>query len=161
MLKIRIFNFFRKELWLMKNKKVFDFFKKGSWGFFGTLFLFLVFLPPSLSYGVEINLPYRPLHICYISLNNEKEMKLTQQFVQKIERALNIQGYIKVHEFQKKDSRPGKSFKALLDSGTQCDGLVISGHHTGSFGGARASGGLYLENLEKLSCDPKYSEWFI
>ena len=161
--KIRIFHFLRKELWLMKNmknKKAFNFFKKGSWGFFGTLFLFLVSLLPSLSYGVEINLPYRPLNICYISLNNEKEMKLTQQFVRKIEKALNIQGYIKVHEFQKQGSQPGESFRALLDSGTRCDGLVISGHHTGAFGGKRASEGLYLEELERLSCDPKYSEWF-
>ena len=55
---------------------------------------------------------------------------------------------------------PEESFKKMIDSGVRCDGLVISGHHTGSFGGKRSSGSLGIDFLEKLSCDEKYSKWF-
>jgi hypothetical protein len=37
---------------------------------------------------------------------------------------------------------------------------VITGHHTGSWGGKRANGRLSLDFLENLSCNPKYSAWF-
>ena len=57
-----------------------------------------------------------------------------------------------------------KSFENMVTSmsakGERCNGLVISGHHTGSFGGARAQDNLSIDFMEKLSCDPRYTDWF-
>ena len=46
--------------------------------------------------------------------------------------------------------------------GVQCDGLVISGHHVGSFSGSRDSThkGLSIAKLEEMACQPEYAEWF-
>lgn len=68
---------------------------------------------------------------------------------------------ILIQEFQEEKSDPAQSFQKLVDSGVKCDGLVISGHHTGSFGGKRGNGGhLDLSFLESLSCLPKNAQWF-
>ena len=48
----------------------------------------------------------------------------------------------------------------MVESGVVCDGLVISGHHTGSFGGKRAKGSLSIDLMEELSCNPKYKALF-
>ena len=97
-------------------------------------------------------------HICYFSLNNEKEVTEMQKFTKKIKEHTHCS--ISVKEYLTEGDDPEESFKKMLDSGVRCDGLVISGHHTGAFGGKRSSGSLGIDFLEKLSCDPKYSKWF-
>ena len=67
---------------------------------------------------------------------------------------------ISINEYMTERGDPEESFKKMVESGEPCDGLVISGHHTGAFGGKRAQGSLGIDFLEKLSCDEKYSDWF-
>ncbi len=97
-------------------------------------------------------------HICYFSLNNEKEVLEMKKFTKKIKQHTHCS--ISVQEYLTEGDNPEESFKKMVESGARCDGLVISGHHTGSFGGKRASGSLGIDFLEKLSCDEKYSKWF-
>ena len=97
-------------------------------------------------------------HICYFSLNNEKEVTEMQKFTQRIKKHTHCS--ISVKEYLTEGDNPEESFKKMVDSGVHCDGLVISGHHTGAFGGKRSTGSLGIDFLEKLSCDPKYSKWF-
>tara|TARA_R110002072_G_scaffold64203_5_gene159714 strand:+ start:46074 stop:48803 length:2730 start_codon:yes stop_codon:yes gene_type:complete len=97
-------------------------------------------------------------HICYFSLNNEKEFKVMDEFTEKLNKLSPRK--ITVKEYLSEGGEPNKSFIKMIESGEQCDGLVISGHHTGSFGGARASGSLGIDFLESLRCKPEYQEWF-
>lgn len=98
--------------------------------------------------------------ICYLSLNNEKEFTVTQSYMNGLNKKTGSD--IKVIEFQspEKEANPEKSFERMIQSGAKCDGLVISGHHYGKFGGKQANGQLGIDFMEKLSCDPKYKEWF-
>ena len=115
-----------------------------------TLLLFLVGL--TFAHGKP------PPTICYFSLNSAKEYQTMQNFTAKVEQKTGTK--VEVKEFQSKGSNPEQSFKQMVDSGTKCHGLVISGHHTGSFGGKRAAGSLGINFLEDISCDPKYKDWF-
>ena len=103
--------------------------------------------------------PNRMLKICYISMNNEKEFQLTQSFVEKIQR-LAGKNLVTVEEFLEKGSNPEKTLEAMIEKKQICDGLVISGHHTGSFGGGRASGHLSVDFMERVSCEKNKSKWF-
>lgn len=67
---------------------------------------------------------------------------------------------ITINEYLPHNDNPNDAFKKMIESGVKCDGLVISGHHTGAFGGARAAGSLGLDFMEKLRCDPKYQSFF-
>lgn len=62
-------------------------------------------------------------------------------------------------EMADQDSGP-EAFKKLVKSGKTCDGLVISGHHTGAFGGARTNEELSIDDIEALSCQPELQKWF-
>lgn len=97
-------------------------------------------------------------HICYFSLNNEKEFLEMGKFLGKLNKVSNTP--ISISEFQTLNSDPNKSFEKMIQSGAKCDGLVISGHHTGAFGGKLAEGSLNLDFMEKLSCNPKYKAFF-
>ena len=97
-------------------------------------------------------------HICYFSLNNEKEFKEMEKFTQKLNQYSSHP--ISVQEYMTEGGNPEDSFTKMVDENVRCDGLVISGHHTGSFGGKRADGSLGVDFLEKISCDEKYSDWF-
>ena len=121
--------------------------------FVGQLFLAFFFLPAMAGVGGSKN-----FHICYFSLNNEKEFTEMERFTKK----LNKHSFhsITVNEYMTERRDPEKSFKKMVDSGQKCDGLVISGHHTGAFGGKRSDGSLDIDFLEKLSCNKKYSDWF-
>ncbi|NUM87972.1 MAG: hypothetical protein HUU37_02095 [Bdellovibrionales bacterium] len=102
-----------------------------------------------------------PFRICYFSLNNEKEFQETKKFVDRLNRSSPRK--IEVTEYQDStgDAKPEESFQRLVESGVECDGLVISGHHTGAWGGKRAKGGsLSLDFMETLACDPKHKAWF-
>ena len=96
--------------------------------------------------------------ICYFSLNNQKEYQIMDQLTQNLKQKSGVR--IQVKEFQTFGSDPKESFRKMVESGTQCNGLVISGHHTGSFGGERSQGSLSINFLEQLSCDPNYEDWF-
>lgn len=97
-------------------------------------------------------------NICYFSLNNEKEFEVMKDIT---DRANEISPRkIHVEEFLNTNQNPEEAFKKMIESGKSCDGLVISGHHTGSFGGKRADGSLSIGFIEKLKCNPKYSKWF-
>ena len=119
--------------------------------------LIKLFLPISFALG-QNNQSTGDFHVCYFSLNNEKEVTEMQRFTKKINRHSHCS--VSVNEYLTEGDDPEKSFKKMVESGVRCDGLVISGHHTGSFGGKRATGSLGIDFLEKLSCHPKYSKWF-
>lgn len=95
--------------------------------------------------------------ICFFSMNNEKEFKVLNSFVSKIQ---TDQKKIQVIEFMSQGSNPSQAFTDLVRSQTHCDGLVISGHHTGSFGGKRASGSIAVSLFEKLSCNEELAPFF-
>ncbi|MDH3992981.1 MAG: hypothetical protein OEV47_08700 [Gammaproteobacteria bacterium] len=98
--------------------------------------------------------------LCFFSLNNAKEFQLTRTFL--LEANSSGKRHIRVVEFHDpdKDANPESSFRSMTAVGQVCDGLVISGHHTGSFGGNRAKGVLDISFLEELSCDPQYELFF-
>lgn len=113
--------------------------------------LALIFLMLSTTARAEKN-------ICYFSLNNQKEFKEMEKLTQKLN--LHSKEKITIHEHLAENISPEESFKKMVASGVKCDGLVISGHHTGSFSGKQASGSLGIDFIEKLSCDSKYQQWF-
>ncbi len=113
--------------------------------------LFLLFLSP-LAEASEKK------RICYFSLNEEKEVKATRDFMNKLKASVGLE--VEVTEFLSAGTNPNAAFKKMVESGVRCDGLVISGHHTGAWGGHRAKGRLLLDSIESLSCDPKHAEWF-
>lgn len=122
-----------------------------------------VFLAPALALA---NKP--TFNICYISLNKGDEYHVTKDFMEKLNKQSEVN--IQVFEFQpdkreleKKNlaqAAPNNVFRKMIEGGTKCDGLVISGHHTGSWGGHRGNGRLSMDYLETLSCNPKYADFF-
>ena len=96
--------------------------------------------------------------ICYFSFNNEKEFIEAEKMAKQLNKFSSEE--IRIWEYQTEGDRPENSFQKMLDSGQSCDALVLSGHHTGSFGGKRARGELGIDFLEKLSCDPRYKGFF-
>ena len=113
------------------------------------LFIVIVFLLGSSGYAAKI---------CYLSLNNEKELTEMDKFTENLNRFSDEK--IDVQEFLDVGGDPQIAFDEMVKSGVVCDGLVISGHHTGSFGGKRAKGSLSLSFMEKLSCQNKYAKFF-
>ena len=97
-------------------------------------------------------------HICYFSLGNEKEFREMDKFTKRLNK--HSSHPITITEYMTRGGEPEESFKEMVESGVKCDGLVISGHHTGSFGGERGQGSLGINFLEKLSCDENYIDWF-
>lgn len=99
-----------------------------------------------------------PMRICHFSLNSEDEFHVTEQFVGQLNKASSVP--ITVKEFMPENTDPNKAFLKMVESGERCDGLVISGHHTGSYSGHRAKGKLSMDYMESLSCNPKYASFF-
>jgi hypothetical protein len=88
--------------------------------------------------------------LCFFSLNNSREFELTRSFLDQASRlGGNSIHVVELHD-PERDANPQTSFKQVLESKPGCDGLVISGHHTGSFGGNRAEGVLNISYLEQL-----------
>lgn len=119
------------------------------------LLLFIIFSFASSVAQAEKN----GFHICYFSLNNEKEFEQMEEFTNKLNKFSKFKITVSEH-ITEENNNPEEAFKAMIESGQQCDGLVITGHHTGAFGGARVSGHLNIDFLEKLSCEKKYQDWF-
>ncbi|GEM_PF-3009089 len=97
-------------------------------------------------------------NICFFSFNTGSEYYQLKRMVQRLNETSAAQ--IDVTEYQLLDEDPYDSFVALLESGKQCDGIVLSGHHTDEFYGERSGGDLEVEDLEELACNPKYASWF-
>ena len=119
------------------------------------LLLFFIAFFPCISHGKE----EKSFHICYFSLNNEKEFTTAEEFTDKLNKYSNTRK-VTVKEYLTEGEEPNESFQKMMDEGAECDGLVISGHHTGSFGGKRSQGSLRIDFLEELACKPEYQEWF-
>lgn len=118
----------------------------------GYLFILLATVHPSLSQAQDLGA--RPQRLCFLSLNQESERV-------ELERKLGSGTGVEVREYFEYGDRAHEAFLRLLESGEECDGLVLSGHHRlGGFEGARAVGRLAIENLERWSCHPKYADWF-
>ncbi|MCC6277742.1 MAG: hypothetical protein IT289_07505 [Oligoflexia bacterium] len=105
-------------------------------------------------------LPKAKLTLCYISLNNDREFIETKAFIDKIQ-AITGKNLVEVTEFQKKGQSPEQTVRDLIQNKVVCNGLVISGHHTGAFGGARSGGSLSIDFLERISCEADSSKWFL
>ena len=101
------------------------------------------------------------LHICFFSLNTLTEIDELEKIINRMNRGLRTPSQVTVQEYQAKSSYPAKSFEKMIKKNVTCDGLVISGHHTGSYGGKRSWGSLKVGFIEKLSCNPKYQDWFL
>ena len=66
---------------------------------------------------------------------------------------------VKVKTFAPTNDQTGKeAFEDMIKKSGKCDGLIISGHHLGHF--AHNDIKLVLKDIEKLSCDDKYKDWF-
>ena len=112
-------------------------------------------------------------HICFFELDNTRT---SQNFKNRIKNNNQRTDLCKkrqefsstntvVHCYQPqigKNERGAPAFKRMiqevLKAGDRCDGLVMSGHHTGNWYGK--TGGIKLKDMEDLSCDPKYRDWF-
>ena len=114
-------------------------------------FLFL------LSFQVQAE--KKDFHICYFSLNNEKEFIEMKKFTDKLKKHSPYN--ISVTEYMINGDNPKRSFKKMMKQKIKCDGLVISGHHTGAFGGARARGKLSIDFIEENSCSETDHNWFL
>jgi hypothetical protein len=101
-----------------------------------------------------------PRNLCFFSLNNSNEFELTRAFLEDTNPLGNTPVQAIEFHHPARDANPESSFRSMLENPQACDGLVISGHHTGSFSGNRAKGVLNIDFLERLSCDPKYPAFF-
>ncbi len=108
--------------------------------------------------STEVLAQARTARICYFSLNNEKEFQSVADLAKKLNAATGHN--IIVKEYMNDGDNPETAFRRMVNSGEKCDGLVISGHHYGAWEGKRANGRLRLDFIEKLSCDPRYKNWF-
>ncbi len=102
----------------------------------------------------------RPRRLCFFSLNNDREFELTRSFLADAARTGGRAVVVEEYQRPEIEADPEQSFRAMAASGDVCDGLVISGHHTGSFSGIRADGDLSISALEALSCAPAYRGFF-
>jgi len=133
---------------------------------FPNFLFFTLFAVLQVSVSIATDTPAVPFRLCYFSLNSENEFKVMDEFTKKLNS--NSSRKFEVYEFHNPDQNPNpeKSFENMVQqmskSRTPCDGLVISGHHTGAFGGTRTrgTGKLSLNFLEKLACNPEYRGWF-
>lgn len=102
----------------------------------------------------------QPRTLCFFSLNSAEEYQFTRAFLERTDRAGSHP--VRAAEFHDpvRDANPESSFRGMVESGQVCNGLVISGHHTGSFSGHRADGVLNISFLEQLSCDPAHEDFF-
>jgi hypothetical protein len=116
--------------------------------------------PPEkpLSLFPEGKLEGAKARLCYFSFNNPREYATTKRLVAHLNANSPIQ--IEVVEFVQDDANIKKSLLAAMRSGTQCDGIVLSGHHRGKFWGDRSSGSMKAGFLEEQSCTVQNAAWF-
>lgn len=97
------------------------------------------------------------LQLCYFSLNNSLEKPTAEAFIEQLPQTGQT---VLVSEHMQPELGAKASFQRLLNSGQHCDGLVISGHHTGAFGGERASDLLSIDWLEARACEADNADFF-
>lgn len=100
------------------------------------------------------------VNLCFLTLNNHDEFKVAREF---FEKKLNPHSKEKINviEFLNYADYADFAFKRMIDSGTICHGLVLSGHHRiQGFDGFRAVGLLEYELMRQASCLPKYRKFF-
>ncbi len=98
---------------------------------------------------------------CFFSLSNPDEHKL---FKKKYDgqygaRTVEVKEFYHTGGENAKSSLEDQFKKMLMES--ECDSLIISGHHTGKFSGKRTRGQkLSLDFMEDMSCEPGCANWF-
>ncbi|MDE0092442.1 MAG: hypothetical protein OXN83_04050 [Oligoflexia bacterium] len=112
-------------------------------------------------------------HVCFFELDNTKTSQNFKKRMGGLEPSNNnlckkkqeLSGKnIVVHCYQPQvDEDVGsvafeRMIQEIIQSGDRCDGLVMSGHHTGDWYGG--TGHIKLKDMERLSCNPKYKNWF-
>jgi len=130
--------------------------------FFATINIFFIF------FGIQAQSSDK-LHVCFFELGNTVSSKnfrlnLDSSSNNSCEptQKINEQGVV-THCYKPKDNEPAKkAFERMIQNmkqkGKKCDSLVLSGHHTGDwYGRGRV---LWLKDMEALSCDPEYKDWF-
>src|SRR3989338_8774141 len=113
-----------------------------------------------LIFAIQAWADEKPFRLCYFSLNNEKEFQEAINFTERLNKVSPRK--IEVIEYldPKAEIDTETAFRNMVESGVECDGLVISGHHTGAWGGKRAQGSLSIDFLENLACEEKHQAWF-
>ena len=114
---------------------------------------------PKFQLAPQCFLP-KALNLCFLSLNNEREFPTVADFVNRIQELYQGPYQINVLEFQIPETNPYTSIERLVESKITCHGMVLSGHHTGAWGGHRADGSLSLDEIETLSCRQENRSFF-
>ena len=100
---------------------------------------------------------YSNTSICHFSLNHNQEYQTIKSMINQIKHKQDIT----VHEFSALSGDPNQSFLQMIKSSRNCNGLVVSGQHTGNSNYEQAQqSSLDIRFLEKLSCNPEYRDWF-
>ncbi len=100
------------------------------------------------------------INICYVSFNNHKEYYLLNSFLAKVQKLAKTTKKIRAIEWLQQGGDAKETFQRMVGSKMKCHALVISGHHTGTWGGHRASRGVSLTDVENFSCKPDNRDFF-
>ena len=137
--------------------------------FVGLLFCVSLFF----SFLAKANATEKKTHFCFFELGNTTASRNFRGKVDKktpkkkgCPRKKELDGNIVTHCYQvnraEGDKNSTQAFERMINTmmkeGEKCDTITFSGHHTGNWYGQ--TGKLHLKDLEKLSCDPKYRDWF-
>ena len=131
---------------------------------------FLIFLPAfSISKSERSEDKF---HVCFFELDNTVTSKNFKNRIKNPNERTDLckkkqefsSANTVVHCYQptNENETGAGAFKRMIQdvssSGDKCDALVMSGHHTGDWYGK--VGSIKLKDMEELSCDPKYRDWF-
>ena len=93
--------------------------------------------------------------ICFFEMDNTTTGENFKSRFENGDQSANIY----VHEV--KDNENAKqAFENMISQSGGCQGLVISGHHTGDWFSEKGDNILWLKELERLACDPAHKNWF-
>ena len=118
------------------------------------LFGFLFLDSPELALANEADKP----RICYFQLTPSKEGERLKSDI------AAITDQVEVRNYQVGNKPPNTAFENMIiedmnNKSGKCNSLAISSHHAGDFAD-ETKGVLELQIIEKLSCNPKYKDWF-
>ena len=129
--------------------------------------LFSLFLLPVFSLTTS-EAQDKKFHVCFFELDNQTTSK---NFEEHEDFKKSLSDKVEVHRFRPKKNPEENPEKTTLDyfkdmitetstAEKRCDSLVFSGHHTINWTGKFGNKSLKLKDIENLSCDPEYREWF-
>lgn len=133
------------------------------------LLSFLIFLP-AFSGSAKGQSSEKKFHICFFELDNTVTSKNFKRRIKSSKDSIDLckkkqefkSANTVVHCYQPDGETGAKAFERMIDevtkAGGRCDGLVMSGHHTGDWSGRM--GEIGLKDMEELSCLPEYRDWF-